>query len=191
MDNNLPINFPSQRAISRHYGLDNTTIRDAIKAGKIAPEPDGSFDAAKIQAWRDTSKPRGTHYTATSTQPVGIDRSAIQQAELDYRQARAEKERLIADQLSGQLIQRAAIDAQFANRAEELARNLLVLSRRIAAQLAPACQQTLALVVDTIDRECALLLQSYARPLDGIKTPAEGHSRIRHSRRTSDGLSKS
>lgn len=164
---------------ARYLGISPSIVTRAVTAGHLTPNADGTFDRDAVDKWGATLDKRVR---------CNDNRDAIQAAELDYRQARAEKERLIADQLKGILVNRNTVEKQFASRAEELQRNLMVLSRRIAAQLAGKCQKTLVEVVETIDREVNLLLASYTRQLDGITTDVKGNLRVRTSGAVKKGV---
>jgi transcriptional regulator with XRE-family HTH domain len=61
----------SQREVARRLGISHTTLQKAQRSGRIAPEPDGRWDVAKVRAQlASTADPaRKTAAMATPTPP--------------------------------------------------------------------------------------------------------------------------
>jgi hypothetical protein len=61
----------SQREVARRLGISHTALQKAQRAGRIAPEPDGSWDIEKVRAQlaRTADPARKTGGMATPTQP--------------------------------------------------------------------------------------------------------------------------
>lgn len=83
-----------------------------------------------------------------------------------YRAARNKREEFIIRQLEGQLLSKEEVERAFTARAYELARSLLLLSRRVAHRVAAAYEKQTKEVVTIIDEEAFHFLNGYSRPAD-------------------------
>ncbi|GIX11630.1 elements of external origin [Elioraea sp.] len=64
-----PCRVASQRELARRLGISHTALQKAQRSGRIAPEPDGAWDMAKVRA-RLAETSDLTRKTAALAQPV-------------------------------------------------------------------------------------------------------------------------
>jgi hypothetical protein len=60
----------SQREVARRLGISHTMVQKAVRSGRIAPEPDGCWDVAKVRAQlASTADPARKTAAITATPP--------------------------------------------------------------------------------------------------------------------------
>lgn len=139
----------SQAEYARRRGVDPTTVRDAVRAGRITLI-DGKIDpaVADIQ-WERNTRPRaGNRSQPRAGAQLGADRAAgpPQQgetfAEDDYYVSRARREKAEADRselevakLSGRLVERSVVEPAVYNAARMLRDRVMPVAGRAAPSL--------------------------------------------------------
>jgi len=152
--------FKTLQEAADYAGVTKRTISYHInKSKKIALEPDGTIKQETVDAWLKAGG--GKHKKKIIT-----THEKTEKANYRYRVAKAEREELIVDQLRKKLIPVDDVERAFENRAYELARSLLVLSRRIGHKVAAKGSQDYKAVVAIIDKEVHRLMDAYSRGLD-------------------------
>ena len=118
----------SIRAYARHRGVTDTAVHKAIRAGRIAPEADGTIDAAKADAeWARNSAParsgtqaRAPRVTVPEAADIGRDAgrdagtaalpaggASLLQARTVNEVVKAQTNKVRLAQLKGELVDRA------------------------------------------------------------------------------------
>jgi hypothetical protein len=141
----------SIREYARHRGVSHTAVRKAIQAGRIQQEADGGIDPARADAsWANNTRssvetPRQpARRVETPPEPLPERQvSGNAPGAPDYNKARAVKEfyaarlaKLEFEEREGKLVNIDEINVQHFNRARRLRDRLLMIPRRLAAQLA-------------------------------------------------------
>jgi len=141
----------SIREYARHRGASHTAVRKALQAGRIQQEADGGIDPERADAaW--ASNTRSSVETLwkparhVETLPVSTPERQVSgnaPGTPDYNKARAVKEfyaarlaKLEFEEREGKLVNIDEINVQHFNRARRLRDRLLMIPRRLAAQLA-------------------------------------------------------
>ena len=141
----------SIREYARHRGVSHTAVRKALQAGRIRQEADGGIDPERADAaWanhtrssvetpRQPTRHMETLPNSMSERQVSGNASGAP----DYNKARAVKEfyaarlaKLEFEEREGKLVNIDEINVQHFNRARRLRDRLLMIPRRLAAQLA-------------------------------------------------------
>ena len=94
-----------------------------------------------------------------------VDDETERTAKERYWDSRATREGILVDQLEKRLVPVDEMERAFTDRARELARRLLLLSRRIAHQVSAESQRTHSEVVQVIDDEVYSMMKEYSRPI--------------------------
>ena len=153
----------SIREYARHRGVSHTAVRKAIQAGRIQLEAEGGIDPARADAaWaaNTRSSVETSHHPAQPAEtprPVpsfqvsggnlpqasGGNLAGNNAATPDYHKARAVKEfyaarlaKLDFEEREGKLVSIDEINVQHFNRARRLRDRMLMIPRRLSAQLA-------------------------------------------------------
>lgn len=146
------------REYARHRGVSHTAVRKAIQSGRIRQETDGGIDPSRADAaWAGNTRTS----VETRRQPVlSVETSGNRPASPqvssaaggatppasntpDYHKARAVREfyaarlaKLEVEEREGKLVSIDEINVQHFNRARRLRDRMLMIPRRLAAQVA-------------------------------------------------------
>ena len=141
----------SIREYARHRGASHTAVRKALQAGRIQQEADGGIDPERADAaWANNTRssvetPRQPAHQVETLPDSMPERQVSGNAPgtPDYNKARAVKEfyaarlaKLEFEEREGKLVNIDEINVQHFNRARRLRDRLLMIPRRLAAQLA-------------------------------------------------------
>ena len=152
----------SIREYARHRGVSHTAVRKAIQAGRIQLEAEGGIDPARADAaWAANTRssvetsphPPRPAETPRPVPPFQVSGGNFPQATSgnnaatpDYHKARAVKEfyaarlaKLDFEEREGKLVSIDEINVQHFNRARRLRDRMLMIPRRLSAQLAAEC----------------------------------------------------
>jgi len=109
-DSNL---YNRQQAVD-YLQISARTFKWHVNRGKISQRPDGYFDRRVLDQWKENRRnPRNkTDSQADQEKPYdGPLSERIDQADLRYKLARAEREEYVTMQLKGNLVERQAVEA--------------------------------------------------------------------------------
>jgi hypothetical protein len=148
---------PSQREVARRLGISHTALQKALRAGRIAPEPDGSWDIEKVRAQlaRTADPARKTGGIAIPTPPpprsaakplpIGEPAPALDPppSGASYHNARtanevlkAQERKLRIEELKGKLVDKARALRLVHRLAKEERDAILGWPARVAAEMA-------------------------------------------------------
>lgn len=121
----------SLRKYAKHRGVSLAAVQKAISSGRISQEPDGTLDPQRADAeWG--SNTRNSIATVTTDNQIH-----------DYNASRAEREfyaarlaRIECEEREGKLVSIDEINALHFSRARRLRDRMLMIPRRLAAQVA-------------------------------------------------------
>ncbi len=138
----------SIREYARHRGVSHTAVRKALQTGRIHLDADGKIDPAQADSsWANNTRSsvatsRG-NAQRVETSPEQTTERQVSSGAPDYNKARAVKEfyaarlaKLEFEEREGKLVNIDEINVQHFNRARRLRDRLLMIPRRLAAQLA-------------------------------------------------------
>lgn len=143
----------SIRAYARHRGVTDTAVHKAIRAGRIAPEADGTIDAAKADAeWARNSAParsgtqaRAPRVTVPEAADTGRDAGAaalpaggasLLQARTVNEVVKAQTNKVRLARLKGELVERSQVVAHVFKLARDERDAWLNWPARVSAQMA-------------------------------------------------------
>ena len=129
-----------------------------------------------IQRWSSDGMPRNDDKTYSLPKCFEwlIDQAKADSSETDkeserwlglYRKERYFITKLDREERENELILKAEAEKMFTDRAYELARALLLLSRKVGHLIAQESETKLQAVVEILDREAIRLLENYSRPI--------------------------
>jgi phage terminase Nu1 subunit (DNA packaging protein) len=162
----MPVNLITQAEYARHRGVDPTTVRDAIRAGRITLI-DGKVDPVAADAqWARNTRARvgsgqrpardagaGEGASAAAPQPGESYEAARRRREL----AEAQLAELKLAELRGELVRVAAVRTQVAKLAAGLREGLMQIPARLAPVL--AAETDAGQVHDQLVRELRQVLE--------------------------------
>jgi hypothetical protein len=148
--------FAGSEEVAEFVKCTRQAVNRAVAAKKLRRQDDGTYLMQDVEAWEGSRSARGRPSTKASTS---------EDADKRYRIAKAEKMELELKELMGDLLDRKAVEKAFTARAYEFQRGLLMVSRRISAQVAGKCKKLLREVENIIDEEHRRLLEEYSRPM--------------------------
>lgn len=153
--------FGTMQEVADYAEVTKRTISYHVnKSKKIKMEPDGTFQRKNVDKWLEGGGGQHTKRNKKTTH------EKIKQEELKYRKWKAKREELIVKQLQESLVPVDDMISAFEARAYELARSLIVMSRRIGHRVASEGSKEYKAVLVVIDEEVRRMMDSYSRPLD-------------------------
>lgn len=147
----------SIRAYARHRGITDTAVHKAIRAGRIAPEADGTIDAAKADAeWARNSAParsgtqaRAPRVTVPEAADIGRETgrdagtaalpaggASLLQARTVNEVVKAQTNKVRLARLKGELVERSQVVAHVFKLARDERDAWLNWPARVSAQMA-------------------------------------------------------
>lgn len=150
----------SSEATARFYGVTSRTLRDWTAKG-CPQEERGWYDPAAIMRWRNGEGRSGKSEAGETLESRKL------RAETEYRERKAERERIFLEAQLGLYMERAQVESEWAGRIIELKAGLLAMGRKVAANIADPVLKRQAERV--INNEIHDLLDQYART--GTYTP--------------------
>lgn len=152
-----PGRVASQRELARRLGVSHTALQKAQRAGRIAPEPDGAWDIAKVRArLAESSDP--TRKTAAFVAPVPprpaapaalpqapaaapdplprVAQNTFHDARTANEVLKAQERRLRLDERKGKLVDKARALLLVHGLAKEERDAILAWPARVAAEMA-------------------------------------------------------
>lgn len=133
----------SQREVARRLGISHTALQKAQRNGRIAPEPGGGWDLAKVRASLvETSDPvRPTASlapspAATESTPTPAPPGNFQNARTANEMLKAQDRKLRLDERRGQLVDKARALTLVHRLAQEERDAILGWPARVAAEMA-------------------------------------------------------
>jgi len=124
----------SQRELARRLGVSHTALQKARRAGRIAPEADGSWDVEKVRAkLLESSDP--TRNTARLAQPAATI-STFHDARTANEILKAQERQLRLDERRGKLVDKARALLLVHRLAKEERDAILAWPARVAAEMA-------------------------------------------------------
>jgi hypothetical protein len=139
---------PSQHEVTRRLGISHTALQKARRSGRIAPEPDGSWDVEKVRAQlaRTADPARKTARMATSTPlspPISAGLLDSPPNGASYHDARtanellkAQERKLRLEERKGKLVDKARALLLVHRLAKEERDAILGWPARVAAEMA-------------------------------------------------------
>ena len=152
-----PCRVASQRELARRLGISHTALQKAQRSGRIAPEPDGGWDVAKVRArLAESSDPArktaalatplpqrsATPAAAPLTPPAAPDPlpraagSTFHDARTANEVLKAQERRLRLDERRGKLVDKARALLLVHRLAKEERDAILAWPARVAAEMA-------------------------------------------------------
>jgi hypothetical protein len=140
-----------QREVARRLGISHTMVQKAVRSGRIAPEPDGRWDVAKVRAQlASTADPARKTAAMTAPPPpslppprpaakpllIGAPALAPPASGSSYHTARTANEMLKAQERKGQLVDKARALLLVHRLAKEERDAILGWPARVAAEMA-------------------------------------------------------
>ena len=156
-------------AFAKRHGVSAVTIHNWLRKGLIERTASGQIDPStedpKVWAHKGIKKPgtmggrpRKKHNVADQITPHDIDA-----AKLKETAAKADKARMIADELAGKLVPVARVEQEITRGFGALKVRVLTLGDRLAQRLAPLGDPQV--IRTTIEAECRELLEAAAEEI--------------------------
>ncbi len=157
----MPDRTSSGRELARRLGLSHTAIQKAERVGRIARQPDGSWDVDRVRRdMAETARP-GRSPMALPMETTALGRLTIARLALGV-----EAQRLALDRGKGRLIDVAIADARIDEIAGAMRDALLNWPARIAGQIAAQLGSDPHLVQTVLQEQVGALLTQVADRLD-------------------------
>jgi len=146
--------------ISRIYGVSRQMVSYNVTRGYLTQMPNGRYRKDDVEKWL-ADRGRGKSRRAPS-----VSSDEIKKADLRYRKARADREEVLVKQLKGMLLSKADVEKAFTDRAYELRGQMLMMSRRIAHEIAAQCMVDMKQVAEITDNEVRRWMTDYSRTIE-------------------------
>ncbi|MHA2219173.1 MAG: NUMOD1 domain-containing DNA-binding protein [Candidatus Hodarchaeales archaeon] len=138
----------SNQEAAKYLGVSTRVISHHLGRGNITQNSDGTFYRSILDAqWKSRSKRNK------------LD-DEIKKAELDYRIAKAEKERMITDRMNANLLSRKEVYEQWAQRVASVKQGLLNFIERLSPILEKKTRKQISVI---LEKEVDELLSSYSK----------------------------
>lgn len=134
----------SQREVARRLGISHTALQKAQRSGRIAPEPGGGWDLAKVRASlvetsdpvRPTASLASPAAAAAEATPTPAPTGNFQNARTANEMLKAQDRKLRLDERRGQLVDKARALTLVHRLAQEERDAILGWPARVAAEMA-------------------------------------------------------
>ena len=149
----LDFRHVTQIELASALGYSDRTVRNMQKEKTFPRNKDGSYSIPDVVKWMIDE-------AVQAASPDENDRWLAQ-----YRKERALITGMEREQLEKKLIPVDEIEQAFTERAFELSRRLLLMSRRVGQRIAGRAKKVYTEVVEIIDDEVRQAMNDYARPI--------------------------
>jgi hypothetical protein len=161
METTLPERATSAREVARRLGLSHTAIQKAERVGRIAREPDGSWDVSRVRRDMTESARPGRSPLAPPMETTALGRLTIARLAL-----RVEAQRLALDRSKGRLMDIAAANQRIDEIAGAMRDAVLNWPARVAGQIAADVGVEPHLMQTLLQEHIAALLLEVAQRFD-------------------------
>lgn len=165
----LPVYLSSVEEVVQYSGYKARSIYAAVKDGELARLADGRFHRQDVDLWLEK---KGKRPVVPIDKDDDEDEGEVagdgklykaSAEEGKYRHFKARREEIIVQRLEGELLPREEVERMFLERVHEFRTSLLLLSRRVAHQVAAEAGIDSRRVEEILDREARELLKSLSR----------------------------
>jgi hypothetical protein len=157
----MPKRATSAREVARRLGLSHTAIQRAERVGRIAREPDGSWDVDRVRRDMTESARPGRSPLAPPMETTALGRLTIARLAL-----RVEAQRLALDRSKGRLMDIAAANQRIDEIAGAMRDAVLNWPARVAGQIAADVGVEPHLMQTLLQEHIAALLLEVAQRFD-------------------------
>ena len=171
----MPERATSAREVARRLGLSHTAIQKAERVGRIAREPDGSWDVDRVRRDMTESARPGRSPLAPPMETTALGRLTIARLAL-----RVEAQRLALDRSKGRLMDIAAANQRIDEIAGAMRDAVLNWPARVAGQIAADVGVEPHLMQTLLQEHIAALLLEVAQRFDPSSAEAPAPS-MEHS----------
>jgi hypothetical protein len=175
METTMPERATSAREVARRLGLSHTAIQKAERVGRIAREPDGSWDVDRVRRDMTESARPGRSPLAPPMETTALGRLTIARLAL-----RVEAQRLALDRSKGRLMDIAAANQRIDEIAGAMRDAVLNWPARVAGQIAADVGVEPHLMQTLLQEHIAALLLEVAQRFDPSSAEAPAPS-MEHS----------
>ena len=170
-------------AYAAHRGVSRVSVHNALKAGRIEKEPDGTIDVAKADAaWKRNTSPAQKRKTEKDVAPASVAERPVDPPIINsgpsFAQSRAIREaynarlaKLSYEEKSGSLVKIELVKVAWFNTLRVLRDRLLNMPDRMAPLL--SAETDPKAIRDLLDKELRQVLTDAADAVTYSNTPTE------------------